>query len=142
MEVNLKHKAIALLSRREHSSYELAQKLSRYTQDLNLINETIAFLKEKDLQSDLRFLEYFVHSHSKKWGINKILLSLKEHRLDDSVLSKIHEFIQTDESELAREIWENKFHGIKPSDLKQKAKQYRFLISRGFKPDIIRKIID
>ncbi|AFN35926.1 regulatory protein RecX [Taylorella equigenitalis] len=142
MEVNLKHRAISLLYRREHSAFELTSKLSRYTDNQDEIEETISYLQKVDLQSDLRFLEFFIRTHASKWGKSKIKQALKEHKLSEDILTNFDRYFDIDEYELAKSIWMSKFKGEKSSDIKTKSKQYRFLLSRGFTSEIIRKVID
>jgi regulatory protein len=44
------------------------------------------------------------------------------------------------ELERAREVWRKKF-GSTPTDAAEKARQMRFLQSRGFTPEVIRRAI-
>ncbi|MEE8207938.1 MAG: RecX family transcriptional regulator, partial [Nitrosomonadaceae bacterium] len=44
------------------------------------------------------------------------------------------------ELETARTVWRKKF-GAMPINAKERAKQIRFLMSRGFTPEIIRQVL-
>jgi regulatory protein len=48
--------------------------------------------------------------------------------------------MQNSELEAARDIWSRRF-GIHPENIKEKAKQARFLQSRGFMLDVISKVL-
>ena len=53
------------LSRREHSRYELYQKLSKHNFERVLINEQLERLVNENLLSDQRYVEAFVHSRKR-----------------------------------------------------------------------------
>jgi regulatory protein len=40
----------------------------------------------------------------------------------------------------AREVWQKKF-GEPPADPAARLKQVRFLVSRGFAPDVVRRVV-
>ncbi len=69
--VNLLAKAVALLSRREHSEQELRRKLAKYTDDVQQIDTVIARLQKENWQSDERFAENFVLFRQERWGNQK-----------------------------------------------------------------------
>jgi len=49
--------------------------------------------------------------------------------------------LKDSELETARDVWQRKF-GTLPHDAKEKAKQMRFMQSRGFGFDVIFKVLD
>ena len=62
----LMHKAIHLLSMREHSVQELAGKLHLKTENADTVFSVMDFLQEHDYVSDARFTEVFVRSRANK----------------------------------------------------------------------------
>jgi regulatory protein len=48
--------------------------------------------------------------------------------------------MRSTELERAREVWRKKF-GEPPEDQVARAKQIRFLVSRGFAPEVVRKVV-
>jgi len=54
--------AMDILSRREHSRYELTQKLRQREFDPDEIEEALDRLQQENLQSDSRFIESYVNS--------------------------------------------------------------------------------
>ncbi len=54
--------AMDLLSRREHSTYQLTQKLKKREFDLDAIEAALDRLQQENLQSDSRFIESIVNS--------------------------------------------------------------------------------
>jgi regulatory protein len=123
-----------MLIRREHSQLELTRKLQQKEFSNKDIVDSISLLIEQKYQSDERFSESFIHM---RYGQGKgpilIAVELKERGLKDFDLS-IYDWF-----ELAREVRRKKFGMNIPQDYKEKAKQKRFLRSRGFNLDQINK---
>ncbi|WP_235914855.1 recombination regulator RecX [Pelistega ratti] len=139
--INLLNKAVMLLSRREYSEQELRQKLYRYTDDEVAINQVITRLQKEKWQSDTRFAENFVSSKQTRWGSQKIIQALSKHHLEQDTLVDIKMSLRETEYERALVVWNKKFKGQKATTPQEKAKQMRFLASRGFSADIVRKIV-
>ncbi|SMN15453.1 Regulatory protein RecX [uncultured Candidatus Thioglobus sp.] len=116
-----------LLVRREHSVFELRQKLTIKEFDEDDIESSIDTLIEKNYQSDVRFSADFIQMRFNQGkGPIKIIVELKQRGIDQFDLSG-YDFYT-----LARNIRERKFGKQVPIDFKEKAKQQRFLQSRGF----------
>ncbi len=139
--VNLLAKAVALLSRREHSEQELRRKLAKYTDDVQQIDTVLARLQKENWQSDERFAENFVLFRQERWGNQKILQALRQHHLSIETVTTLKENLRETEFSRAREVWERKFHGQYPTTPQEKAKQMRFLASRGFSADVVYKVL-
>lgn len=116
-----------MLVRREHSALELTTKLSAKEFDQDDIDAIIASLIQQNYQSDERFAAEFIQMRFNQGkGPIKISLDLKQRGIDQFDLSE-YDFYA-----LACKIREQKFGQSVPSDFKEKAKQQRFLQSRGF----------
>lgn len=139
--VNLLAKAVALLSRREHSEQELRRKLAKYTEDTQQIDTVIARLQKENWQSDERFAENFVLFRQERWGNQKILQSLRQHQLPPETIATLKENLRETELSRAQDVWERKFHGHYPTTPQEKAKHMRFLASRGFSADVVYKVL-
>lgn len=139
--VNLLAKAVALLSRREYSEQELRRKLAKYTEDNSQIDAVIARLQKENWQSDDRFAENFVLFRQERWGNQKILQALRQHNLPIETVATLKESLRETELDRASEVWQRKFQGQYPSTPQEKAKQMRFLASRGFSADVVYKVI-
>ena len=103
---SLKARALRLLSRREYSRHELAQKLQRLGSQTDN-NPPVDF--EEQITAILDDFE------AKGW--------LSDERY-----------------ERAQALWARKFGEIS-SDQKERAKQYRFLVSKGFNPELVNRLI-
>ena len=135
-------RALRLLSRREHSEQELTAKLLRKDVGVGTVTQVIADLKERDYLSDQRFTEMFVSSRIERGqGPRKIRQELCARGIKEDLVDRfIDQSDSTWETVLYR-VWSKKFGEMKPSSYEEWAKQARFLQSRGFTAEQIRKVV-
>ena len=135
---DLTQRAVALLARREHSRAELARKLAPHGSEEE-IETLLSALEGRGLLSDARAAEAYLRSHAERFGAAKLRQALRARGVDEEIISAgVGEL--ADEQERARAVWIKKF-GVLPADAREWARQARFLQSRGFSPDIIRKLL-
>jgi regulatory protein len=136
----LRERALRLLARREHSRLELARKLEQ----AGFVREDIAPLlgefEEKNWLSDRRFAQSWVADHRAKAGSVKLAYELRQRGVPESIVEAVLGDNRDSELERAREVWLKKF-GTAPADAAGKARQMRFLQSRGFIPEVIRRVM-
>ncbi len=138
-----RRKAMDLLARREHSKHELLEKLQKAGFDENTALDAIEELKDEGLQSDRRFVEAFVQSRVRQGkGPMRIRADLSQRGVRDPVIHEALSEADADWSLLAIDVRRKKFGDDKPVDLKDKARQMRFLQYRGFESDQVRAAVD
>ena len=136
----LRERALRLLARREHSRAELAGKLRRYAapeEDLEILLDD---LSRRKLLSDERYAESRAHALSRKYGAARIAHELRAKGLGKELAEQASGVARATEVERAREIWRRKFRAA-PKTREERAKQMRFLQSRGFSFDAIRAVV-
>ncbi len=126
------NKALDLLSRREHSSKEIREKLILRFDDIVNINSVITKLEENNLINDTRFAEAYVSSRKRKgFGPKKITFELLSKGVSESVANRM-----IDEEggwkRAAKLAFTKKFKNGLSSDVKNSLKQKSFLKNRGF----------
>ncbi len=135
-------KAMDYLARREHSRDELCRKLQGAGFDANVALDAIEQLQKDGLQSDRRFVDAFVQSRINRGkGPRVIRADLSQRGVRDPVIHGVLSEVDQDWEALAREVRRKKFGEARPSDFKDKARQMRFLQSRGFEPDQIQAAV-
>ena len=143
-QLQLKKRALYYLGKRDYSRVELGRKILAYSESLEVsktdLESVLNELEEKDWLSDDRFSEQFVLSKKRKFGARKIAHELKLRGVDESIISRVLRVIKDDEFLLAKKIWEKKFNQI-PITIDEKAKQIRFMQSRGIEVAIIHQIL-
>ena len=143
-QLQLKKRALYYLGKRDYSRVELGRKILNYSESLEISKVDLELildeLEEKNWLSDDRFSEQFVLSKKRKFGARKIAHELKLRGVDESIISRVLRDIKDDEFLLAKKIWEKKFNQI-PITIDEKAKQIRFMQSRGIEVAIIHQIL-
>ena len=136
----LRERALGLLARREHSRVELARKLETAGFDRDEIGILLDAFEAKNWLSDQRFAESYVADHRARAGSVKLAYDLRQRGVPDSIIYNVLCDNRDSELERAREVWKKKF-GVPPADAGDKAKQFRFMQSRGFTLEVIRRAI-
>lgn len=137
---SLKARAVAYLSRREHSRQELRRKLLAYTDDAAEVDAVLDELQRQHWQSDGRYARAYVHRKAPTQGAQRILQSLRQQGVADAELTDLQQQLRDSEPERARAVWQRRF-GETPVDARDYARQYRFLAGRGFSAECIRRIL-
>ena len=140
--IEARKKAMDYLARREHGRGELLDKLARFGFDADVADEAVSQLVDDGLQSDARFAEAFVRSRINQGkGPVRIRADLRERGLASSDVDLALEEANADWYALARDVRLKKFGPDTPIEFKEKARQMRFLQSRGFEPDQIQAAV-
>lgn len=134
----INHTITRLLSRREHSQFELIQKLVARELNEKLCYQQLQFFIDKHIQSDQRYLEAYVRSaYLKGKGPQVIRQTLSQHNIEGvNVNEQIHDE-EYDWYNLAFDVRKKRFGKAKPADFIDKQKQMRFLQYRGFEQEHI-----
>ena len=143
-QVQLKKRALYYLGKRDYSRAELRKKILVYSETLEITKDNLELvldeLEKKEWLSDIRFSEQFVLTKKRKFGTRKIAHELKLRGVEELIINRVLKDIKDDEFFLAKQIWEKKFNQI-PITINEKAKQIRFMQSRGIEVSIIHKIL-
>ena len=136
----LRERALRLLARREHSLAELAGKLRAYASPEEELEALLEDLSRRRLLSDERYAESRAHALSRKYGAARIAHELRAKGLDKGLAEQASGAARATEVERTREVWRRKFR-VAPKTREERAKQMRFLRSRGFSFDAIRAVL-
>ena len=101
-----------LLSLREHSRKELERKLAAYEETPGELAQALDFLRQELLAKGL--------------PTEAVALAVDQ--------------LRSTELERGREVWRKKF-GAPPADASERAKQVRFLLTRGFGAEVVRRLV-
>lgn len=137
--LSLRERALNLLARREHSRAELARKLSPHGE----VDEIAALLDELERRkqlSDARFAESLRHTRSGRYGSRRLAHELREKGVGEGLIADAVAEAREGDLAAARAAWAKKF-GAPPTDANERARQYRFLLGRGFPTDVVRRVV-
>ena len=138
--LSLKSRALRHLAAREHSRAELERKLRGPDTDAGELARTLDELEAKGFISAERVAESVLHRRSGRFGAARIRRELQDKGLDVETVQHAVERLQATELKRARDVWRRKF-GEPAADAAGRAKQMRFLASRGFGADAIRRVV-
>ena len=134
----IKKQAMSYLARREHSEFELCNKLEKKGYECALIEKCIAFLYEADYLNEGRYVEAMLrHHYGRGQGPKKITYALRQNQISSTLIQQAFNAFDGDWYELAVQVRERKFGDLdinldKNALFKEKSRQMRFLASRGF----------
>ena len=136
-----------LLRLRPRSESELRNKLKLKNFAAALIDELIAYFKEKGHINDREFANLWIEGHlNKPLGFKAIERELESKGLSDELIQELISLKKkdVDEASLARELTQRQFNKLKerkePAE-KIKPKLYGYLTRRGFSAETISEII-
>jgi len=124
--------AMNMLAMREHSVHELFTKLNKKFTQSDWIRAEIEKLQKDGLQSDERFAEAYIGMRLRQGkGAQVIRMELKERGVASAIISSTLSQHQ-DWNERALQAYMKKYGRQPLTDLKEKSRRIRFLMSRGF----------
>lgn len=132
----LKARAIRHLARREHSRAELRGKLASQTDDAQALDALLDELEAKSLLSDRRYSEVVVRASASRHGAARIARKLADAGVDGQISAPLLSRLKAHEPQLAFDLWSRRF-GSLPGTQQEKARQFRFLLARGFGPQVV-----
>ena len=139
-EPTLKGRALRLLSQREHSRQELERKLAGHETEPGQLAKALDELQARGFISEARVIESVIHRRAGKLGTTRVKQELAAKGLTGEAVTQALEGLRETELARAREVWTRKF-GEPARDPKEKARQVRFLVSRGFAAEVVRRVV-
>lgn len=142
------HQAISFLARRDHSIQELGKKLLSKDHDSDIVDGTIKELQELGYLDDHRYAQMiWRHHYSRGQGPQKIRYLLNKNGVSNDIITETFLAFDGDWFQLASDVRQKRFGDeLKATEkteiFKEKAKQMRFLMSRGFENDQVQYAVD
>lgn len=137
---SLKGRALRLLSQREHSRTELERKLAQHEEVPGELAKALDELQARDFINDGRAVDSVVNRRSGKLGNARIKQELAAKGLSGEAVAQAMADLKDSEPRRAQEVWQKKF-GCAPQDPQARAQQMRFLLSRGFNAEVVRRTV-
>lgn len=137
----LRQRAIAALARREHARSELRSKLLAAGGEASDVDRLLDELEGAGYLSDERFAAALVRQKAGSYSRRAISHALKERGVVGvAAQDALASLADIDEVAAARALWERKFGQI-PRDNRDKARQVRFFLSRGYSGTIAFEVL-
>ena len=133
--------ALRLLARRDYSRSELAQRLRAHGVTPADIDATLDDFERLGYLSDARYAQALVSQRAGRLGQRAIARDLQDKGIgSDAAKDALSTLAGRDELADAMALWTRRF-GQAPVDERDKARQVRFIVSRGFSVSIAFKVL-
>lgn len=119
----------------------MGKKLAAFAEESDNVSEILDDFKTRGWLSDARFTEQLIHARKAKFGSARLKHELREKGIADHLIVDAVDKFKETELDGGREVWRKKFKES-PTTREEWAKQARFLQSRGFGFDVIKKILN
>lgn len=140
---NPMHQAVNFLARRDHSVFELRQKLLNKDHAQEVVQDVLDELQNRGYLNDRRYAEMMLrHHYGRGQGPQKIRYLLSQQGVSNSLIQEVFSEFEQDWFALASEVRSKRFGEQFQSEdkqlrFKEKSKQMRFLMTRGFETEHI-----
>ena len=138
--VSLRAQAIRLLARREYARVELEQRLMAKGAPRGEVGVVLDELLAQGYLSDARYAQATAARKAGGYSRRGIAAALKSKGVARTDIERALAEAQTDDEKALRALWERRF-GKSPVDEREKARQVRFLQTRGFALSAILKLL-
>lgn len=139
-QLSLKGRALRLLAGREHSRAELEKKLASHETEPGELQRTLDELQARGFISEQRVVESLLHRRAARLGAGRVKQELQAKGISPEAVAEAVNRLRGSEVERAREVWRKKF-GEPATDAAGRARQMRFLATRGFGTEAIRRVV-
>lgn len=132
--------ALRLLARRDMSRREFLQKLKSFEYPEEDAVHVADWCTQEGFLNEQRFIDAQQRRLSQRYGARRVGATLKQKGIAEEETKIVVETLKETDLVRAKEIWEKKFSPA--TDQKEKGKQIRFLMARGFSYDVIKKVLN
>lgn len=127
------------MARREHSRDELAGKLAGYG-DPGEIAPLLDALQQEGLLSDARYAEALRQARAGRHGSVRLREDLRRKGVSAELIESECREARAADLEAARQVWCRRFAAL-PADPREKARQFRYLLGRGFPSEVVAQVL-
>ncbi len=132
-EKSIRDVAIRYLARREYSRYQLSEKLISRGYEAAAVESVLSELEQNSYLCEKRFTDMFVRTRiAQGKGPVRITAELRQHGVPNELIAAYIDLQSEFWVDTARRERKKRFGELQLDDLKERARQLRFLQYRGF----------
>lgn len=129
-------RALHLISKMDRTEADLRKRLSEGGYPEDIIEETIAFMREYHYVDDREYARSFVRTYGDSKSIRVLTQKLYEKGISkEDIRAAVEEAYEGDEGALIRRLLEKRHYNPETADRKEKEKTIRYLLGKGFSYD-------
>ena len=133
-------RALRLLAQRDYTRVELERKLAPHVEDPVELAALLDDFSARGWLSETRAVEQIVHAKQGRLGPARIRQTLLRKGVAEHLIAPVMQELKATELEAARAIWSKRFPN--PSrTASERARQVRFLQSRGFSLEVAMRVV-
>ncbi len=132
--------SLKLLALRDMSRIQFEKKLAAKEFSRDDIAAAVAWCEAEGWLNEARYAEMLARRLAHRYGASRIGQTLKQKGVDGEIVAETLAGIQDGEFNRARQVWSRKFADL-PDSAEARAKQSRYLQSRGFSFVMIRRVL-
>lgn len=138
--LSLKGRALRALAGRDYSRIELERKLASFETEPGQLAKALDELQAKGFLDEQRAADSLARRRGQKLGTARVVQEMRGKGIDGEAIAQATAELKRTEPERALEVWRKKF-GAAPVDANERGKQMRFMITRGFSSEVIRRVV-
>lgn len=132
-----------LLERKDYTIYQILTKLRMAGYPDESANKAVEKMQLLGYLDDYRFALRYLECHAKSESMNGMVQELRQKGISSDVIKSAKETImsednQPDEKKIVRDILRKRHYYEKEPNDKEKAKQFAYLMRKGFAANVIR----
>ncbi len=132
--------SLRLLAMRDMSRIEFERKLAAKEFTPEDIAEAVVWCEAEGWLNEARYAEVTARRLGHKYGASRIAQTLKQKGVPESTVADAVNGMRDTEVARARDVLDRKFHQL-PTSAEERAKQIRYMQTRGFGYDVIKKAL-
>ncbi|MCR4693730.1 MAG: recombination regulator RecX [Pseudobutyrivibrio sp.] len=137
-----KKRGLYLLQKQDRSRKNLTDKLLEGGYPIDVVDEAIAYIDSFGYIDDERMARSYIRFYQDSRSKMRIRQDLKKKGISDDVINiALEDEYANDEMELINALLTKKHYDKEEASYEDKGKMYRFLASRGFSSDAIKKAL-
>ena len=137
---SLKGRALRYLSSREHSRAELERKLAPHEENPGELSAALDELEARGFISEQRVIDSVIYQKGARLGMARIRQELQAKGLAGEAVQQALDGLRDSELARALALWQGRF-GAVAADPQQRARQMRFLLTRGFSAGVAQRVV-
>lgn len=129
-----KKRALFLLESMDRTKHQLYDKLKQNGYPEICIEEAISYVEKYHYVDDFRYARTYIRYHQEKKSRQRLKTDLMRKGVDKNTIEEaLEEEFASDEQQKIRQLLEKRRYNYEECDVKERQRNYQFLMRRGFK---------
>lgn len=132
--------SLRMLAMRDMSRLQFVQKLKAKSFTPDEIASAATWCEAEGWLNEARYADVMARRLGQKYGVSRITLALRQKGVNDLAITETVAALQDSEISRAHDVWSRRYE-VTPNSAEERAKQTRYLQSRGFSFAAIKQVL-